>query len=177
MKNIDTFTAFIFGVGIGAFAAWTLLKTKYREYAQEEINEMKETYKKRYARDAEEKGILPKTDKEDTNLYEKNEIRVNYDRLPAENSARPARTTPKTRPIREEEYFEDDSYEKVSLDYYEGDQALVNNDILMNTDIIDPESIESLTMGDTDIIYLRNDAEGIDYEVNYHPESFSEEMT
>ena len=53
MNKYSTALAFIVGIAVGSVTTWYLVKEKYRSLAQEEIDSVKEVFKKRQA-DSEE---------------------------------------------------------------------------------------------------------------------------
>lgn len=174
-KTIDAFAVFALGALAGAVTAWKMLEKKYREYAQEEINEMKEHYKKRYTEQHEENRTMPKLETDDRDIFTKPENRTAYNNLnlkkPADISTQKSKS--KTHVITEHQFLEDDDYEKVSLDYYGGDSTLVQNDVIMDESVVGADYLEELAESTATAIYIRNEEEQIDYEISYNTESFT----
>ena len=73
LSNVGMFVA---GVAIGSLATWKLVKTKYEQIAQEEIDSVKEAFSKR--------GDKP-SDKEDEGIEEADSEKKSFDRVIKQN--------------------------------------------------------------------------------------------
>ena len=91
----------------------------------------------------------------------------------------PRRPAPNPYVIDFERFCEDPENEKITITYYEGDDTLVDEGDEIFPDIsgvIGYESLNSFGKGseDPDVVYVRNEKLGIDYEVIRNKESFKE---
>ena len=51
--------SFLIGAGVGSITTWKLLKTKYEQIAQEEIDSVKDVYSKNYRNNEEDNEDIP----------------------------------------------------------------------------------------------------------------------
>lgn len=78
--------------------------------------------------------------------------------------------------IPEEEFFENEEYAKISLTYYEADDTLSN----MQDDIVDDvkkfvgDCLDVFRNSEVDVTYVRNEKEGIDFEITRDNRSYKE---
>jgi hypothetical protein len=160
---------FIFAAGaaIGTVVTWKLLKTKYEQIAQEEIDSVKETFAKRL------KNESPET----SDPIEEPEVKgmsegvaslvedlgyVNYS-----NTERKEEGDVQKPYVISPEEFGDGDYETVSLTYY-ADGVLTDGFDDPIEDVEETVGKESLThFGEyeDDSVFVRNDAQEIDYEI------------
>ena len=72
-------------------------------------------------------------------------------------------------------FEEDMQYAKVSLNYYEEDHTLANeaDEILMIQDTIGEESLEHIGDEEPDMLYVRNEKHGCDYEISVVHNSYA----
>jgi len=163
---------FAAGAATGAVASWYLLKTKYEQIAQEEIDSVKEAFAKRaaiekppleeYAAKLNECGYNLTGETED-NSEEKEETESMEDDMAYVISA--------------EEFGEYDEYESITLSYY-ADGVLTDEADEIIDDVEDIIGSDALTHfgedpDDPDSVYVRNDRLKADYEIlldtrNYH---------
>lgn len=185
---------FVLGAASGAAGAWYILKTRYEQIAQEEIESVKEVYSRRQA-DANKK-LKEQIDisKEDTDEYEPTEEdkqeyegvvqRLDYSKFsapekedePAEKLAvKKATGVEKPYVITQEEFGENEDYEQIELIFY-ADKILAddNSEIIENVEEI--IGFESLAHFDeeTETVLVRNDRLKCDYEVVQDPRTYEE---
>ena len=188
MKDLLT-NAFIFAVGaiIGSAVTWKLIKTKYEQIAQEEIDSVKETFSRLHdeSTDKEEKAkmvecakdlISISDKKEKSNMKEYASKIKEYDYVNYSDNEKEVSNV-KNHPfvISPEEFGEMD-YSMVSLVYY-ADGVLAND----CDEII--EDVEN-TVGtdfpshfgeyEDDSVFVRNDTRKCDYEILRDKRKFSE---
>lgn len=183
LSKIIMFTA---GAGIGSVITWRVMKTKYDQRIQEEIDSIYESfsrdlerqkdsaddevesedipdeyYEKRYKDLVEESEYVTETDTDQNNEEKEDE----------EDMDRPY--------IIEPDEFGECDYETVSLTYYEGDGVLAND----HDEVIEGDDIEEMVGSDfathfgeyeEDSVFVRNDFFKIDYEILKDYRSFSE---
>jgi hypothetical protein len=158
---------FIAGAGLGAVVSWKLLDDRYKRITNEEIESVKEVYRKKFESKtsepdkAEARKIEPQEDpekKEYAELIKK----LGY-------SDEEVKDTVKKKPyiIAPEEFGELDDYETISLTYY--------SDGVLTDDQDEPiEDVDKLVGKDfathygeyeDDSVYIRNDELKTDYEI------------
>ena len=158
---------FIAGVSLGAAVSWKLLDEKYKKIANEEIESVKEVYRKRFESKAievpavEVEQIEPKDEpvkKEYSDLVKK--LGYSDEEVTKEVKKKPYVIPP-------EDFGELDDYDTVSLTYYA--------DGVLTDDQDEPiEDVEKLVGKDfathygeyeDDAVYIRNDELQTDYEI------------
>lgn len=178
MSKSINFMLFIFGAAVGSAATWAYVKKKYEQFAQEEIDSVKEVFSKREKEDIKKAEFEKQTEK--TNIIEYAEKvnengYTNYSRT--ENNKEVKETVKNTGNRNDKGYFayvitpdefgEFDDYEKISLTYYD-DQVLADENDDVIDDIEDTVGFESLThFGEyeDDSVFVRNDKLECDYEI------------
>ena len=176
MNNRDV-VFLLAGVVIGALGSKLYLDNKYEAILQEEM----EVMRKRYSDDivpepeTEVKTVRPKP----TNKYH---TLANSYVSPAELVKHKDYRKVEEPYVMSHEQFEEEmrEFDKITLYYYEADDVLADEDDSIIEDaanVIGPTSID--TFGDEDnedpdIIYVRNERLGIDYEIIRIKKSYSE---
>lgn len=188
MNNKIIFSlSFIAGAAVGGLTTWHVLKTKYEELAQEEIDSVKEVFAKRERERLDEtvkrtvaEGIKNvNKDKPDLKEYVEKLKKNGYvrysDRDDNEDEADNAAKSLNPYVIPPEQFGDNDDYDRISLTYYA-------NGIL--TDEVD-EIIEDVegTVGfgslnhfgeyEDDSVFVRNDARKCDYEILLDQRNYS----
>ena len=174
MRFLKGAIIFLLGAGTGASASYIYFKKKYDE-KKEELDELTEHY-------------LAKIEKED-NINKAEKIisdngYISYNDLSEEGvktviNEVPLQpviidSPPEDYPeepiiITEEDYSERElSFDKLEMDYYVGDNALVdeNSELIEAGDIVGYENLEKFISDESeDIMYIRNASSGSDYMV------------
>lgn len=166
---------FVAGAAIGSLVTWKLVKTKYEQIAQEEIDSVKEAFSKR-----EEKSSKKEIDEDnseterlediiDESCY-KTESIDKEEKKEMNNSDRPYVITP--------EEFGDSDYAIISLTYYtDGTVTNEKNKIVANVDeLIGLDSLDHFGEYEDDSVFVRNDALQIDFEILKDWRDYSEVM-
>lgn len=182
MKFVFTFTL---GAAVGTVVTWKVLKTKYEQLAQEEIDSVKEAYSNREQKmhEADEEEAKP-TDAEskmkefEAQKMEYNEIIKNYTSENEEKGGSDIMDEYKPHIISPQEFAENDEYEKISLNYY-ADGVLTDDE---NIPIDDPKWLvgeEFPTQfgedeDDYDSVFVRNDVLECDYEILKDTRNYSD---
>lgn len=177
MKGIlSSFLIFTAGAAIGSVVTWKLVKTKYEQIAQEEIESVKEAFARRAGRDKKEEDKPVEQEK-------KIELTVNPERIRYEdiideqNYDYPREDDDHEKPyvISPEEFGEVFGYETVNLSFYAGDNVLTDE---LDDIIYDVEGTVGLDFADhfgeyeDDSVHVRNDKLKIDYEILLDPSSY-----
>lgn len=191
--NVKIALAFVSGAAAGVAASWYLLKTKYEQIAQEEIDSIREYYWNESNEDEDtEHDISLESGVEDItieNIQEEIEAHVaevvqecediikkarytNYADIVESNNKDAkggAESMEKDKPyvISPEEFGEFEDYETISLTYY-ADEVLADELDELVEDIDDVVGLDSLkTFGrhEDDSVFVRNDRLKADYEI------------
>lgn len=176
MKNILMFTL---GAAAGSLLTWKLVEQKYKQIADEEIESVREMYRKRSGLAQEMRD--PKITKEEKEELEKQVQELNY--IQNEEETEDDLFTVQTeidegvKPyvIIPEEYNEKEGYDARSWTLYT-DYVLTDED---DNIIGDPESmigdgLDHFGEYDDYAVYVRNDDLKCDYEILKHNKSYSE---
>lgn len=174
--------SFLIGATVGSIATWKLLKTKYEQIAQEEIDSVKDVYSKNYRNNEDDieniKGIPDEQnpineidDKPDLSIYTAKLKEQGYLKDEEEGG-----TDEMEKPyvISPEEYGEIDDYNLYSYTYY-ADKVLAdeNNEPIEDVDsIIGLESLKHFGEYGDDSVYVRNDELKADYEILLDDEKY-----
>ena len=155
---------FAAGTAIGAAAAWTMLKNKYRQFAEEEISSVKEAFRSKSDKD------LYKSDKQDESISEgKDEYETIVKRKGYSNKEMETTVMKKIRPyvIPPEQFDEIDEYDTVTLSYYaDGILADETDTPIDNIDsVVGFDSLKTFGRYEDDSVYVRNDMKKCDYEI------------
>ena len=174
--------SFLIGATVGSIATWKLLKTKYEQIAQEEIDSVKDVYSKNYRNNEddienikdipdEQNPINEIDDKPDLSIYTAKLKEQGYLKDEEEGG-----TDEMEKPyvISPEEYGEIDDYNLYSYTYY-ADKVLAdeNNEPIEDVDsIIGLESLKHFGEYGDDSVYVRNDELKADYEILLDDEKY-----
>lgn len=174
--------SFLIGATVGSITTWKLLKTKYEQIAQEEIDSVKDVYSKNYRNNEEDiadikdipdeqNPINEIDDKPDLSIYTAKLKEQGYLKDEEEGG-----TDEMEKPyvISPEEYGERDDYDLYSYTYY-ADKVLAdeNNEPIEDVDsIIGLESLKHFGEYGDDSVYVRNDELKADYEILLDDEKY-----
>lgn len=178
MKSIlSSFLIFTAGAAIGSVVTWKLVKTKYEQIAQEEIESVKETFARRMGRDKKEEESVEKENKFE---IPKSPERVRYEDIIDEHSYDYPREDDDEidRPIiiSPDEFGEAFGYETVSLSYYAGDNVLTDelDEIIYDVEgTVGSDFASHFGEYEDDSVHVRNDKLKIDYEILLDPSSYA----
>lgn len=172
--------SFVVGGGIGALVAWVFTKKKYEKLADEEIRSAREEFAK------DTHIVIVKNEEEAKKINSKDEVEE-YKKVIKENhytSYKQALDGVKQSvkeqevilpyPIEPDEHGES-GFAKETLIWYEGDSTLADE----SGKIIDgPDEVVGLNNLDdfktSDVIYIRNETEEVDYEIIRDPSTYNE---
>ena len=179
MKHI---IAFVAGATLGSLATYMVVKKKYEQIAQEEIDSVKELYSKKKTKEEDsdnEQDI--QVDEHEVEEYEGiidstgyakySDISKNKTNNKRENVERPYI-------IRPEEFGEMDDYETISLTHY-SDGVLTDdeNEIIADDEIdevVGSDYAEHFGEYEDDSVHVRNDRLKCDYEILLDPRKYPE---
>lgn len=182
LKNLFIFSL---GAAAGAFVAWRIVKTKYEQIAQEEIDSVREMYRSRLQDEEEpeqaEDEVTP-TNKGD--FSEMPDVKdylkilqqtqytedINYQKVEEEQmSMRPYVISP-------EDFGEHDDYETISLTYYaDGTLTDSTDEPIEDVEyIVGEDSLTHFGEYEDDSVFVRNDRLRTDYEILADTRNYSD---
>lgn len=193
IKHVLTFTA---GAGIGSAVTYKLLKVKFEQFAQEQIDSVKETYQR--ITSLKEVDEAHETDREtveqtfEDGASEKPDISINdyakqlkdlgytnYSDISGKKEVKEDKPEPmidKPYVIPPDEFGEFEDYETISLIYF-ADKVLTDEDYEVVDDVDDVVGLDSFNhFGEyeDDSVHVRNDRLKCDYEILYDPRHYSD---
>lgn len=171
---------FAAGAAIGSVVTWTLVKTKYEQIANEEIESVREYYAQKdkekltdeaYGEDEEEPDTV---DEREVTQYRKMIKEAGYSENVEEDDDM---VDDKPYVISPEDAEDRDDYELEQLDYFEGDDTLVDNfgDVVEDVDgMVGADFASHFGEYEQDTVYVANDATKTVYEICRDYRSYAE---
>lgn len=196
-NNLKTILTFGAGAVIGALASYYITKSKYESILEEEIQSVKDTYKKRDAKENPEEQVKEENIKdEDTEEVKTtvNKDRAIYDTIIKESgyvnytaySKHPSIDEEENAPVKdpndrpyiinEEDYGEELGYDTQTLTYF-ADGVLVDDvdDLVEHVDdVVGLDNLKIFEEFGASAIYVRNDYLMADYEILKDDFNFSD---
>lgn len=186
MSKGTTIFAFVLGAAVGSVVTWKIVKTKYEQIIQEEIDSMKEYYSNRYKKLSEQEA----TDEVEDQVEGQTSINDEYEEYTSTltdqgytnysniNESKGGLKPMKDRPyvISPDEFGEKDDYETTSLFYY-ADRVLAytTGEPIHDVDaIVGRESLDSFGEYEPDSVYVRNDKLKTDYEILLDEDNYAD---
>ena len=158
-NTLNKVLIFCCGAAIGSAVTWKLLKTKYEQIANEEIESVKETFAKREQTESYDDATI------DSGMVEQyKELVANKYKFPvAEEEVdvdRPYVISP-------EEFGDLDDYNIVSLTYYSDGVLTDEEDNIIDDvdDLVGEDFASHYGEYEEDSVFVRNDARMTDYEI------------
>ena len=182
---MDKAFAFAIGAAIGSFVTWKIVKNKYKQIADEEINSVKEVFARRYSEKMSKEKLnentnqtsltLDETEKnaniqDDIAAYHELLDKLHYANIDVDSLiAKKGGSTVTDGPfvISPDEFGEDPNYQTVSLTLYE-DGVLTDDYDNIVVDVDDWVGEDSLThFGEyeADSVFVRNESMQTDFEI------------
>lgn len=165
MSNGKCVLAFVIGAGIGSAVTWKLLKTKYEQIAQEEIDSVKEHFRNRSK--TETVAV------EDTDV-EKEAEEADYVERTRGYSYAGSKTAPYV--IHPDIFGTREDYETCSLKCF-ADRVVTDTDNELVDDVdnlIGDESLDHFGEFEMDSVFVRNERLKRDYEILLDPRKYSD---
>lgn len=165
--------AFSLGAAVGAVVSWRVLKTKYEQIAQEEIDSMDEYYRRRSAKLKTIDEMHEMKDETFEQVLERYSSQQN-ERPPKKKGGDKIMNEPHV--ITPDEYGELDDYETISLSYY-ADGVLADELDCPIEDIeraIGQDSLTKFGEFEEDSVFVRNEELKIDYEILRDTRNYSD---
>lgn len=160
LNNLFLFSA---GAAIGSVVTWKLLKTKYEQIAQEEIDSVKERFASKHKEIVENVENAP-----DENVtYNKIVEDCAYNKISNEIKKEEVEDVERPYVISPDEFGEMDDYEVNTLYYYADgvltdDMSNVIDDV---DDIVGEDAFDHFGEYEDDSVFVRNDRLRSDYEI------------
>lgn len=187
MNKAGSLFIFVAGAALGSFVTWKLLRDKYEQIAQDEIDSVKEVFAKKESCDNEEPVLAEESEhNEKPSIIEyaaklQENGYTNYS--DSENKAIVHKeendSVQEPYVISPEEFGEFEEYDKVSLTYY-ADHVLAddNDDAIEDVDdVVGTESLSHFGEYEDDSVFVRNDRLKCDYEILLDQRKFSDVRT
>lgn len=161
---------FFLGAGVGSLVTWKLVKTKYEQIAQEEIDSVKEVFNKRLE-EAEKSTSELKTELESVR-YSSVVSELGYGNSDEDKDYE---EDPSVYVISPDEYGDKD-YEEVSLTYYDDEILAYDNDVVVNNidELIGLDSLDRFGEYEDNMLHVRNDILKKDFEIYLDTRNFAD---
>lgn len=162
--------SFAVGGAVGFAAANKLMKDKYEQLVQDEIDSVKAAFRKEHP--LPEKKERPKPTEKERKAYSEYTAKLGYT-----EEKKPA---PVQEPhiISPEEFGDQDEYDEISLTYYADGTVTDDNDRAMSEDEVEEtigkESLTHFGEYEDDSVFVRNDRLKADYEVLIDQRSYAD---
>ena len=185
MSGFKYALTFTIGAAVGSVVTWQLLKSRYEQIAQEEIDSVKEVYARRHSMNEVESVEVEDTDNDTTDDTEYEETvkksgYVNYSDMheSVKKEVKP-NIDVKTKPyvISPNDFGEMDDYECISLTYYEADDILADDadEIIEDVDnTVGSDALDCFGEYEDDSVFVRDDVKKRDYEILLDRRSYSD---
>ena len=177
-RSIKYLSCFTCGAGFGVLFSWLYLKKKYEKKADEEIDEMKKYFKKKeneinscHSATTIIHDSLSVDLKPETSYISENNKNRNSEDLPEYGKMfhnKELFRAPYV--ISPEEFYDEESYEKITLSYFANDRILADDENCMVEDVESAVGSEWEDRFDEFVkgaVYVRNDSRQCDYEILY----------
>lgn len=166
IRNIFVFAT---GAAIGSVVTWKVLKTKYEQRVQEEIDSVKEVYSKRYNGRQQSDVIDDDTESTEMTDEEYESVVEEYEAQTSKYRSNANDPVFKTKPcvISPDEFDDLEDYKCIYLTYY-ADKILTDDDerVIPNVDeVVGLESLNHFGEYEPDTVYVRNDVLKCRYEI------------
>ena len=168
-KGFVGFISFTVGGAVGWMAANKIMKDKYEQLVQDEIDSVKAAFRKEHPL-PEKKP--PKPTEKERKAYSQHVAKLGYT-----EETKPA---PKQEPhvISPDEFGDQDGYDEISLTYYADGTVTDDNDRAMDEDEIEEtigkDSLTHFGEYEDDSVFVRNDRLKADYEILMDQRSYAD---
>ena len=187
MSKVLYFASFATGAGIGAVATWFLVKRHYEAVAQEEINSVVKTFRKKNKTTVPEEMNKKKhdenIDKSSLDIYKNKISEAGYKNYSTTNEkerkepSKPSEESNKSIEIIEASEFGFESdYDQVTWTYFSDDIVTDEYDEVVTEPelVLGEEALKKLQDRELDCVCVRNDDTGCYYELTYNEEKYAD---
>lgn len=175
-SGLSKFLIFATGAAIGSVVTWKIVKNKYEQIANEEIESVREYYAKKDKEKLTDEVYGEDEEEPDTEMKEYRKIisEAGYSEEVKEDD----KTMVDDKPfVISPEDAEDSDYATECLDYYEGDETLVDafGDVVEDIEgTVGADFASHFGEYEQDTVYVQNDAHELIYEICRDYRSYSE---
>lgn len=169
-KGFVGFISFAAGGALGFFAADKLMKQKYEQLVQDEVDSVKAAFRKEHPLPEEKKP--PKPTEKERKAYSQYTSSLGYteEKKPAPLQA--------PHVISPDEFGDQDGYDEISLTYYADGTVTDDNDRPMDEDEVEEtigkDSLTHFGEYEDDSVFVRNDRLKCDYEILMDQRSYAD---
>lgn len=179
---------FAIGAAIGATVTYFYTVSKEREKNERDIaelkayynNEFKEKIAQKHEKTAKNDENSPKIELQNSNDNSENQYEKVIESVKEENSSPVLKVDPPKENrviISGDEFLEDDEYDKETLYYFEEDEVFSDPEYVVVPDginLVGKENLDHVGMFEDNVLYVRNELFGKDYEVIFHDQAYSD---
>lgn len=168
-KGLVAFVSFAAGGAVGFVAANKLMKDKYEQLVQDEIDSVKAAFRKEHPLPDKKP---PKPTEKERKAYSQYAANLGYteEKKPAPIQA--------PHVISPDEFGDQDGYDEISLTYYSDGTVTDDNDRAMDGDEIEEtigkDSLTHFGEYEDDSVFVRNDRLKVDYEILMDQRSYAD---
>lgn len=167
-KSVFRLLVFVAGVAAGFFAANKLMKQKYEQLVQDEIDSVKAAFRKDHPLPEKK----PKSTEKERKEYSQRIVNLGY----TEEKKLADKHEPYV--ISPDEFGDQDDYDEISLTYYVDGTVTDDNDRAMSEDEIEEtigkDSLKHFGEYEDDSVFVRNDRLKADYEILMDQRSYAD---
>lgn len=170
---MNKFIIFGSGVAIGSIATWQLLKNKYEQLVQEEIDSVKKVFYRKNNPESEDQNIK---DEHDNKM-----MRASYERTIKKEGYKDYAGYYDKSDLKDpyiippEEYGDNKEYEEILLTYYADDVVTDDNgEIIDDVEEIIGHTLESFGEYEEGSVHVRNDERKAYYEIIREPRTYED---
>lgn len=188
MKKLYGFALFVIGAASGSLVTWQILKKKYEQLVQEEIESVKAAFKNKpvvQPVEEERKVSLEEVKKYNHIIAEQGYNAVSddvveddgFESVEEESVDEQVKEVSYKEPfaITPEEFAASEDYQYESLTYFEGDKKLSNEyGELVDVDVVGQNNIDRIGEYEDDCIHVRSIPLNTDFEILLDPRKYSE---
>lgn len=166
-NGIKYFVTFALGAAAGSVAAWALLKSKYEQLANEEIEEVREYYRQKNIDEQGEVTTDPiNSDKDDNTVEKYQEIIKTYTEQEGGSAMTQDYIVPVPHVITPEEFAADDDYQSESLTLYAcGTLTDDFDNPIEDVPAMVGDALDHFGEYEDDSVFVRNDQYKCNYEI------------
>lgn len=167
-KGVFGFLAFAAGCAAGYFVTNNLMKQKYEQLVQDEIDSVKSAFRKDHPLPEKK----PKPTEKERREYSQHIVKLGYteEKKPADKQ--------EPHVISPDEFGDQDDYDEISLTYYADGTVTDDNDRAMDEDEIEEtigkDSLTHFGEYEDDSVFVRNDRLKADYEILMDQRSYAD---
>lgn len=183
MKIADLFI-FAAGAAVGSVVTWKLLRTKYEQIAQEEIDSVKEVYARRFEEDSEDAEDEEESDGSTTADYRNKPslseyaAKLNNLNYVSEEGSEDMSKDDRIPYVISPDEFGEVGYETASLTYYADGVLTSENDVPIPPeeieDCVGPDALTSFGQYEEDSVFVRDDSIKMDIEILRDTRTYAE---